>query len=298
MVVGFLGEFAEAEAAVGNATGASALRALATRVSDAMNKRLWATARAGGDHFVTQLNKDGSTRDFVDYDANLIAVAHGVAPPRRARKVLARIDAGRCGVGFVSEMYYGERDVTHGNIGDSWCAMARIALFDARARKVVGGRAARAAVDASLRTLQRDLLRGPKAPWMHERYGCDGTQQENRTFGYFEYPSAVAMLLREVRYGIRLGLLEVVVAPFGAPERFEYRVGNVHVDYAPQRVSVEVPGSGSRAHRVEGLAASATYAIGRCDGSSGLAVSDSEGVLRFEAPVGEGCASIAARQGN
>ena len=56
--------------------------------------------------------------------------------------------------------YYGEADVTNRNVGDSWCAMARIALFDARARKVVGGRAARAVVDASLRTLQQDLLRG------------------------------------------------------------------------------------------------------------------------------------------
>ena len=85
MVVGFLGEFAEAEAAVGNATGAAALRALAGRVSDAVNARLWASADPSlGDHFVTQLNKDGSTRDFVDYDANLIAVANGVATGERA----------------------------------------------------------------------------------------------------------------------------------------------------------------------------------------------------------------------
>ena len=95
---------------------------------------------------------------------------------------------------------------------------------------------------------------------MHERYGCDGRQQQNRTFGYFEYPSAIAMLLREVRYGIRLGFAEVAVAPFGAPARFEYRVGNVRVAYSAERVVIAVPGSGGRAHRVEGLTAGATYA--------------------------------------
>ena len=31
------------------------------------------------------------------------------------------------------------------------------------------------------------------------------TTQLNRTAAYFEYPSTVAILLREVRYGIRLG---------------------------------------------------------------------------------------------
>jgi hypothetical protein len=64
MVVGFLGEFAEAEEAVGNATGASALRALADRVSDAVNAKLWASQSAGADHFVTQLNPDGTTHSI------------------------------------------------------------------------------------------------------------------------------------------------------------------------------------------------------------------------------------------
>ena len=49
MMVGFLTEFAEAEAAVGNATGASALRAKAQAMALAMRTHLWDT-----DHFVTQ----------------------------------------------------------------------------------------------------------------------------------------------------------------------------------------------------------------------------------------------------
>ena len=34
--------------------------------------RLWANETAGGDHYVTQVNTDGTSRDFVDFDSNLI----------------------------------------------------------------------------------------------------------------------------------------------------------------------------------------------------------------------------------
>ena len=74
----------------------------------------------------------------------------------RAAAILKRVDVGRCsaatgaGPQFVSEKYYGKHDTTHGNVGDSWCSMGRIALFDARARKLVGGAAALAAFDASV----------------------------------------------------------------------------------------------------------------------------------------------------
>ena len=45
-----------------------------------MNKFLWASKGSGDDHFVTQWNglQDNTVRDFVDYDSNLIAAAHGV----------------------------------------------------------------------------------------------------------------------------------------------------------------------------------------------------------------------------
>ena len=128
MVVGFLNEFAEAEDALGNTTGAAALRQLSTRVAAAVNSNLWADERAGADHYITQLNPDGSTRDFVDYDANLIAIAHGVANASRAERIFERIDRGRCsaasggGPQFVSEVWYGPSDTTHGNVSDSRCS--------------------------------------------------------------------------------------------------------------------------------------------------------------------------------
>ena len=58
-------------------------------------------------------------RDFVDYDSNLIAVAHGVPDTAaKAAAVLDRVDRGRCsaasggGPQFVSELYYGKKDTT------------------------------------------------------------------------------------------------------------------------------------------------------------------------------------------
>jgi hypothetical protein len=69
MLVGFATDFAAAERRVGNSTGAVALDALAERVAAAVNNKLWAPASAGGDHLITQLNRDGTTRDFVDYGA-------------------------------------------------------------------------------------------------------------------------------------------------------------------------------------------------------------------------------------
>ena len=88
--------------------------------------------------------------------------------------------------------------------------MGRIAWFDAHARKVTGGAAALAAFDGAVAHLSKDLIANT---WMHERYGCDGQQQQNRTDKYFEYPSTVAMMLREVRYGINLGFDDVSIRP-------------------------------------------------------------------------------------
>jgi hypothetical protein len=305
MVVGFLREFAEAEAAVGNASGASALLAQADTVAAAVNKHLWASPsnsmRAngdGGDHYLTQRNPDGTTRDFVDYDANLIALAHGIADPARADKVLSRIDGGRCsaasggGPQFVSEVYYGKDDTTHGNVGDSWCSMGRIEWFDAHARRRMGGPSHLTAFNSSLGRIQADLLQDV---WLHERYDCAGKQQPNRTDAYFEYPSVVAMLLFEVRYGVRLGFARVAVAPWGAPPSWRLRLGNVLIDYAPSSINVSVPGVGLRSHDISGLPPQSAFVVQRCDGSGPTSVStDDTGTLHFDAPVGVNCTTRAA----
>jgi len=84
-----------------------------------------------------------------------------------------------------------------GNVGDSWCSMARIALFDARARRRLGAGAGVAALNTTLAQLVHEMLRGKEAPWMHERFGCDGQQQLNRTYALAPLPSA-AELARSV----------------------------------------------------------------------------------------------------
>jgi hypothetical protein len=75
--------------------------------------------------------------------------------------------------------------------------MARIALFDARARRRLGAGAGVAALNTTLAQLGHELLRGKEAPWMHERFGCDGQQQLNRTYALAPLPSA-AELARSV----------------------------------------------------------------------------------------------------
>jgi hypothetical protein len=67
MVVDLLRDFADAERLVGDPDRAAQLLQTADRVTEAVNKHLWADAAAGGDHYITQINLDGSTRDFVDY---------------------------------------------------------------------------------------------------------------------------------------------------------------------------------------------------------------------------------------
>lgn len=311
MVVGFLRDFAEAERAVGNGDRASELEAQADAVAEAMNKQLWASSDTGGDHYITQLNMDGSIRDFVDYDSNLIAVAHGVPDEARSRSIFSRIDGGRCsastgaGPQFVSEEYYGEEDTTNGNQGDSWCSMARIGWFDAHARKRFGTQDdLNYFNDRLLSTVQNDLL--PNT-WMHERYGCDGAQQENRTMYYFEYPSYVAMILREVKYGIELRMTDVTVNPFG-PTEFEYHIGNIDVEYSKNRVSISAPGAGQREYKIHGLNPDSEYLVWvtkEClrqdlshfnkylDGVK--VVSNAVGYVSFSAPIGGTACVVTAK---
>jgi hypothetical protein len=278
MLVGFFHDFGEAEEAVGNATGAVSLRALASSVSSAINRRLWA-----GDHYVTQLNPNGSTTDFVDYDSNLIALAHGVPDATRAAKVFSRVDKGHCTHGratYVSEVYYGPNDTTNGNIGDSACSMGRIGWFDALARRRFGDQAT--FDNILLDPLRDDLLRWT---WMHERYACDGSPQLNRTNFYFEYPSVVAMMLREIRYGINLGLTSVEIQPFG-PRAFEYHIGNVHVNYSSSAAQLRLPGIGERTFGITGLLPSTTFALSVTGRPPAVVHSDRSGAVSFVAQVG------------
>lgn len=133
------------------------------------------------------------------------------------------------------------------------------------------------------------------------RYGCDGLQQENRTMYYFEYPSLVAMLVREIKYGVELTLDAVKIDPFGAPAAFQYHTGDVHVALDPAGVSrVSVPGSGLFPFSLQSMLPSATYQVAAAAGCStawaGLqAQADADGKLTFSAPRGTDCALVIAK---
>jgi hypothetical protein len=274
-MVDLLREMADAENLVGDADTAAHHRSLADDITEGMNQRLWAD-----DHYVTQLNADGTTRDLVDYDSNLLAVAFGVAPADRAQAILARVDAGPCTHGrptWVSEKTYGPSDTYGGNTGDSAVTMGRIAWADAHARRRVGDRATYE--DKIIDPVRADLL---ARTWLTERYDCNGTAI--RAPFYHEYPELVAMLLREVTYGIDLGLGTVTIDPFG-PTAFHWHVGDVDVDYARNAVDLTLPGSGQRRFDIHGLAPRARYEIST-RGATQRATADSDGVLRFAAAVG------------
>ena len=89
---------------------------VAANISNAVNAHLWANAENGDDHYITQLNHDGTTADYIDYAANAMAIWQGVADEERARKIVHRIAKGNCtGAGkrgtWVSERPFYEFDV-------------------------------------------------------------------------------------------------------------------------------------------------------------------------------------------
>jgi hypothetical protein len=279
-MVGLLRRVAGAEAALGDPARAAERRAMADHIVAGMNEHLWA-----GDHYVTQLNPDGTTRDLVDYDSNLLAVAYGVAPPDRAQAILHRVDSGPCTHGratWVSEKFYGPADTYNGNTGDSATAMGRIGWADALARRQVGDRATYR--DAILDPLRSDLL---ERTWLTERYDCAGNAI--RAQYYHEYPQVVAMLLREVTYGIELGIDTVTIDPFDSTA-YDYAIGNVAVSYSRRAVDINVPGSGDRRFDIHGMDAGANYQVVTAGphAQRQRVRADDQGILRFSARIGTG----------
>ena len=277
-----LRDVADAEAATGETDLAARHRQLSKDIVDGMNAHLWA-----GDHYITQLNPDVTTRDFVDYDSNLLAVAFGVASPERTTKILARVDSGPCTHAmptYVSEKFYGPADTYGGNTGDSNVTMERIAWADGRARAAIGDPAA--LNDVIVAPLRHALLTGT---WMPERYDCQGHDAHNGF--YHGYPDMLAMTLRESVYGINLGLSGVDIAPNGRPA-YRYHVGDVDVAYSAAEITATLPGQGSRNFAVHGLTPGTAYLVQAVHGADvappAIATVGADGVLRFAAPVGPG----------
>ena len=188
LAVDVFGQLAAMHRFVGNESEAARYTAAAAGVTEALNRALWKQ-----DHFVTQLNPDGSTRDFVDYDSNLLATAFVPMTAARAAAVLRRVDSGECTHAapgtYISEKLYGHDDVYNCDadkpeifcVGDSRVSYGRVAWLDALSRKRVGDYASfESLVVAPIRTEVFDLV------WTHERYDCRGTPVHAPM--YYEYP--------------------------------------------------------------------------------------------------------------
>lgn len=307
--------FADAELFVGNQTGAAFCTERAAALRAGMNTYLLAPA---GDHYCTQSDPSADgvricSRDFVDYDANAIAVAAGVpGSVELANKILARVDGGNCThagrATYVSEVVYDKNNCVGGNDGDSRVAMGRIGWQDALARKAIGDAAAIATFrNVLLAPLQTDLL---ARTWLPERYTCEGADAHN---GYcefsvtqvtsrraviinsspppnpsdFEYPSTVSLMIYEVKYGISLKMTSVVVDPLDAPQ-FSFVVGgDIAITYDARgsfHAELTATHTGERAFTITRLAPG-TYTVTQ---GVGQVVVGADGVLSFKCAVGAG----------
>ena len=260
----------------GDAASAERYRSRRRDMYSGIRQELW--NKDENDHFVTQKNPDGTTRDMVDYDGNFAALAFGVPDEADAKRLLHRLDRGlqthpNMRGTWVSERRYEKVDCYGDNDGDSDTAMARIWWLDMAARvRMVDG----VTFDALLKNLESDLVRDV---WMPERYDANGRPGHNDY--YHEYPDIITIVLREMRYGVHVGMREVVIDPFGAAS-FELRLGKLRVDYSPDVLALEVPGSAARRFRVGGLQPRTRYKF-----STGERLeTDVKGVLRFNARAG------------
>jgi hypothetical protein len=283
----------------------SELRRVADAIVTNMNSKLWEVNQ--DDHYFTQLNLDLTTsRDFIDYDANLLAVAFDVAPDRRVGSILRRVDRGAYthvrGTWCCELAYTGDADdcyIVGGDVcGDSVVTLARIGWADAHARKRV--RDIDTFNNLLLKPLQDDVV---QYTWLYERYDTAGNQI--RTPFYFEYPSLVTMMLTEVRYGIEMGVASVKVKPFRREEEasdpFAFSFGSMDVRYDPsssdQVASLRFQGSGAKKDiSIYGLPASTAYDVsgsGKCSQSDKLsAISTAHGVLEFSWEVQSSCTML------
>jgi hypothetical protein len=236
------------------------LRALTQEMTSALRDTLW----DGNDHFVTQINPDGTSRDFVDYDANLLAIAAGVFQPiddkddakelaEKLKRLVTRVDSGantHIRATWCSEKpYTGDRCdcyIVGGSVcGDSVVTLARIGWADALARHLM--RDTSTYFDKILQPLQQDLLTNT---WLYERYDAQGNMI--RTSYYFEYPALVTMLLREVTFGIAVSPSAVIIDPLvlannnGDSSSLLYSVGSDAVGAGDSNDSGETPLLSSR----------------------------------------------------
>jgi hypothetical protein len=269
------------------------LREISLKIQGGINKYLWAASQ---DHLVTQLNLDGTSRDFVDYDSNLIAVAFGVIPDHQVQTVLDRVDNGsntHVRATWCSELpYSGDANdcyIVGGNVcGDSVVSLARIGWVDALARKRV--RDSKLVKEVLLQPLINDIL---ESTWLYERYDANGNQI--RTSFYFEYPSLIALIIREVVYGIDISMNYVNIDPIEY-QPFQFNLGNTKVFFTKDEVILQLPSLGENGDvrkkdcHIHHLEKETSYSVkNSCDGSDRELQVDINGVLSFATTFGKSC---------
>jgi hypothetical protein len=177
---------------------------------------------------------------------------------------------------------------------------------DAIARKKVGD--LKTFESLLLEPLQADLVRDT---WLYERYDSQG--QQIRTAFYFEYPSLVAMMLTEIRYGLEMSLQTITVNPFQTETAlalgYSFSFGSLLVEYAPSSpvtdsssavVTLRFPGSGHvRDFAVHHLRPSASYdVVGQGASADCLSLTQRQlvveetGRLLFSSPVFSTCTLV------
>jgi hypothetical protein len=289
MMVNILREVAQAQIYLGSTDKAQKNVELAEKIAEGINKYLW-----NEDHYITQMNPDGTIRDFVDYDSNFLAVAFNIPSADRAQSILKRASKGTCLHGspnayrptYVSEKFYSSPNCYLNNTGDSKVTMGRIGWAEAHARAVLND------ADGILQYIVDPMIQEViKHTWLYERYDCSSQPVHNPY--YIEYPEMVVMLLRELVYGINIGLNTLVVNPI--EKEFEYRIGDVHVRYSRDNVLINAPGAGrSKAIRIHNLEPNRVYSVEisyqqlvnkRVTMKSFTVTTDDQGMLSFDSRV-------------
>jgi hypothetical protein len=295
----------------------SELQDLRSKIIESVNKYLWISnipsspkshVNDTNDHFVTQLDINLKTyRDFIDYDSNLMTIAFGIVKdPLQMERILKRVDSGpftHVRATWCSEIpYSGDADDCY-IVGGSVCgdSISSNCYIDAIARKVVGD--FNTYQNLLLLPLQNDLI---SDVWLYERYDANG--QQIRTSYYFEYPSLIAMMIREISYGIEVKLNEVIINPFVMKSSFTYNIGNnFYVSYRNSSYvelqSRQLLNQSNDKFRVEkiikvyGLVSSSSYQIvNSCDNTRSIEeITDSNGLLQFSMKLVDGCSIVVSQ---
>jgi hypothetical protein len=175
-----------------NKSKASLLRSVAANITSSMNRLLWT-----GTHYKTQL----LGRDYGDIDANLLAVAFGVADDDRAHSILAMVDSTECTPALSGTMgtwiargYYDEHSTYGGYTGDSVVALGRVLWADYLARKSMNH------LDYNERLLDSLGEYLYRNTWAPERFTCNNLPSHHPF--YHEYGNTFLMILTENIRGI------------------------------------------------------------------------------------------------